>query len=359
MNKDNYIELIFKKLKGDISLEEQSQLDWWLGQSTENEKLASQIEADWNVSGQYDYHRDIEVDLEIAFESLKEKIAIDTHPKEVPHPPQDNLRIAHQPLGKVVRHSSKKRYIQRLGWAAAAIFLLALGFWFLNEIRFENEIPLLVLETGPDKRQSIQLADGSTVHLNRNSKLEYPVAFDRSLREVRLTGEAFFEVFSNPIQPFTVKTRQSRVTVLGTSFNVRSPLSEMITSVVVREGKVRLENEQGKQVVELVANEKGVYNSENDQFLKTTIKGANDLAWYNGKLVFSNTPVPEVIATIKQLFEVEIKMENELLGDCAWGGIYPVADGAGSILKALAKDFEMSFRQLGNRSFELGGGICK
>ena len=72
------------------------------------------------------------------------------------------------------------------------------------------------------------LSDGTRVWLNADSKITYPVAFNGNTREVRLEGEAFFDVKKNGQAPFTVNTDRLKVRVLGTRFNVNtSPMPAM------------------------------------------------------------------------------------------------------------------------------------
>src|SRR5690606_22184900 len=69
-------------------------------------------------------------------------------------------------------------------------------------------------------KQFLHLPAGSTVILNKNSELGYDDDFGTEIREVRLTGEAFFDVEHDPDHPFIVKTGDVNTRVLGTAFNV-------------------------------------------------------------------------------------------------------------------------------------------
>ena len=69
----------------------------------------------------------------------------------------------------------------------------------------------------------VTLSDGTKVMLNANSTLEYPASFDDAeVREVRLKGEAHFEVTKNPHRPFVVKAGEMQTQVLGTIFDVKA-----------------------------------------------------------------------------------------------------------------------------------------
>ena len=67
------------------------------------------------------------------------------------------------------------------------------------------------------------LADGTKVWINAESSLQYPVEFTAEQRTVILQGEAYFEVVSDTLKPFTVKTPAGlEVKVTGTHFCVSS-----------------------------------------------------------------------------------------------------------------------------------------
>lgn len=88
----------------------------------------------------------------------------------------------------------------------------------------------------------VTLSDGTRVMLNANSMLEYPASFDDAeVREVRLKGEAHFEVTKNPHRPFVVKAGEMQTQVLGTIFDVKAYRKDA-PKVTLMEGKVKVSN---------------------------------------------------------------------------------------------------------------------
>ena len=88
----------------------------------------------------------------------------------------------------------------------------------------------------------VTLSDGTKVMLNANSTLEYPVSFDDAeVREVRLKGEAHFEVTKNPHRPFVVKAGEMQTQVLGTIFDVKAYRKDA-PKVTLMQGKVKVSN---------------------------------------------------------------------------------------------------------------------
>ena len=99
-----------------------------------------------------------------------------------------------------------------------------------------SELNQVIIPYG--KRSEITLADGTHIWLNSGSQLSYPSKFNADSREVYLSGEAFFDVKANPDRPFYVITRDVRIKVLGTSFNVCSYLEDNTVQTVLIKGKV-------------------------------------------------------------------------------------------------------------------------
>ena len=69
---------------------------------------------------------------------------------------------------------------------------------------------------------SLTLPDSSKVWLNAGSTLKYPTAFTSNVREVEMSGEAYFEVHADKEHPFIVNTGDLKVTATGTAFNICS-----------------------------------------------------------------------------------------------------------------------------------------
>src|SRR5690606_9907042 len=104
----------------------------------------------------------------------------------------------------------------------------------------------------------LALPDGTKVWLNAMSSLRYPVHFSGDVREVELTGEAYFEVSrfqrDNVQLPFIVKTGDQTVEVLGTHFNVKAYPGEKITKTTLLEGKVRVSIPEKTSGAALISN---------------------------------------------------------------------------------------------------------
>ena len=147
-----------------------------------------------------------------------------------------------------IRHQSIRR-IMILG-IAAAVIALALVFQPLlqpeqqevevftslevpEEITFREEGKRIIVSTPPATITSVQLSDGSKVLLSANSRLEYLKEFTDTIRSVKLSGEARFEVAKDASRPFIVCTEQLQTRVLGTVFDVKAiPVTRRMSSSI-------------------------------------------------------------------------------------------------------------------------------
>src|SRR5690606_36937232 len=108
-------------------------------------------------------------------------------------------------------------------------------------------------------------ADGSMIFLNRNTELQYPNQFAKDKRIINLIGgEAFFKVSPDKSKPFIVNIRDVRVTVIGTSFNIR--VNENKTELIVESGIVEVQNKD--IIIRLKRNEMVSIDKETGQFNK-------------------------------------------------------------------------------------------
>ena len=151
----------------------------------------------------------------------------------------------------------------------------------------------------------VTLSDGTRVMLNANSTLEYPASFDDAeVREVRLKGEAHFEVTKNPHRPFVVKAGEMQTQVLGTIFDVKAYRKDA-PKVTLMQGKVKVSNADTEvemrpgqtatlQVDKIVVSKASPSASDwlegdFDMDQVTLAEAMSDIgAWYNKTVVFQS-----------------------------------------------------------------------
>jgi hypothetical protein len=186
------------------------------------------------------------------------------------------------------------------------------------------------------KRSEITLADGTRIWLNSGSQLSYPSRFKADSREVYLSGEAFFDVKANPDRPFYVITRDIRIKVLGTSFNVCSYLEDNTVQTVLLKGKVTAgKNKMLAGTIDLIPGERLTYDKNNSNLSKDQVDVQLYSSWVNGYLVFKNVPINEVFTKLERFYNQPISVE-EGLEKITFSGKLDLGDNLKVVLQNIA-----------------------
>ena len=132
-------------------------------------------------------------------------------------------------------------------WAIPSLVLVfvLVGFYFFSDVQpVEPLTPeLATFKTTAGQRATVTLPDGSEAFLNAESEIQVLTSPSDPIRVIKLEGEAFFSVISDPTRPFYVKAGEAEVKVVGTSFSVSAYPEKEEVKVLVTEGKVRLSKE--------------------------------------------------------------------------------------------------------------------
>ena len=170
-----------------------------------------------------------------------------------------------------------------------------------------NEMHKVEVPIGGEYR--LVLADGTKVWINAESSLEYPVEFAAERRTVILQGEAYFEVASDTLKPFIVKTPAGlEVKVTGTHFNVEAYADRREWKTTLVEGGVDVR--LGKYQTHLRPNEQFSFDQETNQGSLKKVNVRKVIAWKNGWFVFDNTPLEEIMETIRRWYNIEVEYRD-------------------------------------------------
>ncbi|MDQ8052622.1 MAG: FecR domain-containing protein [Pedobacter sp.] len=202
-----------------------------------------------------------------------------------------NLRLANRTSVK------KMTPIYRMVAILAIVFSAG---WFLYHNTVANQ--LSARTSGQTLVQ--ELPDGSSVILNKQTSLSFIGGFFRKTRHVNLSGEAFFKVSKDKAKPFIIDVADVRVTVVGTSFNVKSHKKEV--TVNVESGIVMVQNQKGS--VRLTAGEK--VDIRDGHLIKGETKGKLYNYYYTNELVCDQTPLRDLVSILNEKFGANIIITN-------------------------------------------------
>lgn len=171
---------------------------------------------------------------------------------------------------------------------------------------------LTELATRRGQRAELRLSDGTRITLGVDSRLRYPeaIAAGKS-RDVYLEGEAYFEVARDTLRPFRVHAGDATASVLGTRFGVRAFAEDRGVQVVVAEGRVAL----GRRAAEVVLarGDLGELEGGGVPAVRHGVEVSDYLAWVDGRLVFTDTPVGEVVRRLSRWYDLDIWVGDSLL----------------------------------------------
>ncbi|WP_421920945.1 FecR family protein [Marinifilum sp.] len=212
--------------------------------------------------------------------------------------------------------------------------------------RSDNTIPQLTFNTIIIPRggeYQLTLMDGTRIWLNSNSKLRFPSEFGSGLRIVELEGEAFFEVAKDSVHPFVVDVNKLQIKVLGTSFNVNaySDSYEIVTTLV--EGKVIVDDTLFENKVLLLPNEQCIFNPISGKTLKQEVDTRIYTAWKDGRFVFENESLEDIMNRLSRWYDVEVFFLNESIRELRFTGDLTRYDNINQILELIELTQKVKF----------------
>lgn len=206
----------------------------------------------------------------------------------------------------------------------AAMLVLALGgmgVWGLvpwESLWSGRPVEMSEYLTSPGQRARLRLPDGSQVILSVDTRLRIPENFGRKSRDLYLEGEAIFEVEHDERRPFRVHTEGLISEDLGTRFSVRRYAEDSATAVAVTEGRVELKPAVSTDSAEPHLLDPGDFGRVNDLGEVEIERGIDTeslLAWADGRLVFRDMPLGDVVAQLRRWYATEVRLGDPALSE--------------------------------------------
>jgi len=297
---------------------------------SEQEEWAGLLQADPSLQQQFDllYHIWIQKDKPVADEENAKQVIrkiIDKAGNSLPEDQHNDPAL----------HRRRRRRL-RVPLAIAILALLLTGAW----VTWKKDKPVsgnntvagsstslpeaLIVKNG--SRSRFVLPDGTTAWLNAGSRLYYENDFTGATREVRLEGEAFFDVVKHPERPFIVHTSSIDIRVVGTAFNVKSYPEDKNVETTLYRGRVDVFRpaHSAQPPIVLQPNQKLILSKE-----ATTV---------TEELSKQQTPVPQTVTAHYRITTIDsTKKENERF-ETAW--LYSRLECRGDSFEQLARKLE-------------------
>ncbi len=232
--------------------------------------------------------------------------------------------------------------------AASIIIIMGLAFTglYIGLTNTGRNSDNIILTDAGQKNVRVDLPDGSTVFLNRNSSITYPDRFDSQSRTVKLEGEAYFDIESDSKRPFTVNAGDADVTVLGTSFNVNTGNNRV--EVLVTSGEVLLKNHGGEESVKLQQGDLGLLSD--DSASKSLNSDPNYLSWKTEILVFEGDSLGKVIRDLKRVHNINIETGNDEIRKLRVTSVFDNQSHE-TIIRIICTTFNLDYYKEGDKYF--------
>jgi ferric-dicitrate binding protein FerR (iron transport regulator) len=218
-------------------------------------------------------------------------------------------------ISGISREQRRVRLWKVLNRVAAILFLPLLAGTFVLLYLFAHQTGAFDSEryaevkVSPGTVMRVELPDRSRVWLNSESNLRYPVEFRGGTRAVELEGEGFFEVRTDAGRPFEVTAPSGlKVIARGTEFNLKAYGGDNENEAVLQEGAIDVV--YGNRQATVRPGEMVKLDLENSRLTRSAVRTDEKTAWKDGRIIFRNTPVEEVMKQLSRRYNVNITLQN-------------------------------------------------
>ena len=241
-------------------------------------------------------------------------------------------------------------FLNSVWFRIAAVGLLVVGLSSLWNVFRNHSVQVrdlayneIIVPLG--EKAQIILSDGSHVWINSASKLRYPVMFGEISRDVTLEGEAFFDVVKKHGKTFVVNTRDVKVNVLGTAFNVKCYPGDEKTQTTVVRGEVKVEEIHGdKKAIIIRPNEMATLQNRimpdhtAPPLNSITVKKVDPeslISWKDQLLVFNGESFEDLAIKMERWYNVRIKIDDIELKTERYSGKFVHNETVYQVLEAI------------------------
>jgi transmembrane sensor len=278
-------DLLVKCMLGEATQTEREQVDFWLNEKQGNVRYYEHFKLIWKQSRELASQSTVNENE--AWNRFKTRTV-----RETPV-----IEFAHNPWRSWIG-------------IAAAILVMAGAGWAIYFSTLKSGSGEMITVKSGSMALTDTLPDGSVVTLNRRSSISYREHFtNEKTRQITLNGEAFFNVEPDKTKPFIISVNDVTVTVLGTSFNVKSTAKQ--TEVIVETGLVEVG--KAKKTVKVSPKEKVIVEEGKAELLKQANSDEFYKYYRNQEFVCQDMPLPELVEKLNEIYQSNIVIGHERL----------------------------------------------
>lgn len=252
-----------------------------------------------------------------------------------------------------------KKHYKR--WAAA---VLVLAISVAGILHFSTQHRLQLPQANGNNpivsyTRYLTLPDSSTIVLHGGSSLELLHGFNANNREVKLTGEAYFDIKHNPDKPFIIHTGTIKTTVMGTAFNIKAYAGSKLVVVSVTRGKVQVDNSR-KVLAVLQPNQQITYNLSEAKAKSENVNAAMVVTdWTKTDMIFDSMSFGTIVDLLNKRYGATIRFGNESLRNCPIRASFSGTEGLSDVLSALCIIRGASYEKEKEGTYVINGQGCQ
>ena len=232
------------------------------------------------------------------FESIKDE--------ELFLPESYSAEATYRNISRVIQPGISRLSI--IKYAAAVALLISISFGIYQ---FNKTPDNIIASTSYGERKQIDLPDGSTIILNSLSTISYPENIHKNTtREIKLSGEAYFDVAKDAQKQFVVKASEVEIRVLGTKFNVSAYENDENITTDLYEGAVSIAAGSGDSL-RLMPGEQAMYNKRFDK-IEVLTSNYNNSEWIKGSIHFDNIPLKNIFKILEREKNITFRISDDV-----------------------------------------------
>lgn len=192
------------------------------------------------------------------------------------------------------------------------------------------------------QQTEVTLPDGTKVRLNSKTSLSYQTDFGKKDRNVKLDGEAYFEVTKNRKLPFHVITSNKIIEVKGTHFNICAYRNSPLFEAALYQGSIDIyDSNLSRKAAHLTP---GLCYQDNNGVIDiTTVTSIIGRNWDNGIISFSDVTFPDLMQHLSSYYDIKVIISDEKMRNYKCTGKFRIADGLDHILNVIQKDQQFHY----------------
>jgi ferric-dicitrate binding protein FerR (iron transport regulator) len=284
--------LINKFLSGEISDSEIDSLKEWLEEDPANRNIFDEENEIWQEAGIKTKHDYFLADK--AWSELSAKLGGGT-----------------RKTGRTVTlHRNNFRIILAAATVAVIIAIGSLSLYLSHIGSATKRVAATTfIKTEEGEKAHIILSDSTSIEMNSGTTIEYPDDFNFRDRSVKLSGEAYFNIYKNTKMPFNVHLNKMTITATGTRFNVFSYNDGDRIETTLEEGSIQVAID-GKEIIDVKPGQQVVYFTKSDNAILRDVATDTYTSWKENKLRLNDTPLEEAFRRIGRRYNVTFEIRS-------------------------------------------------